>query len=408
MHALAPSLQQLSRKILCTCCIDERLSCRSTALHCRSAPRADAARHDNAAAIASRAGALRARRRRATAREADRNGAGAADEPVDRRARAPRGRPQLQRHLPDLRGPGRPARLGRRAAPGGRALREQELAPPEGEGGTREAIRRERREPAPDDQPVRAGSRKDRRRRKAADAWTADDALDAEHAVHGRGAARFLSVRDFASHAEVIAAVRAVPRCELWCSDLGQDASVLADGAPWLRGPLPHRVALVFGTESTGVSNELLAACDRRVYVPQHGFADSLNVGVAAALATSHVLKLVGGGGDLVEATDWVPDAPDELRRKWAGVLCRDEAQLAAVRAAAGEVAVLDDLRRAPEFRGHTGRPTKLTRRAEFRKRRALEGSSGSSSTFLNYVCLILRTHSRVAIFSTFPPGGWS
>ena len=96
----------------------------------------------------------------------------------------------------------------------------------------------------PDDQPVRAGSRKDRRRRKAADAWTADDALDAEHAVHGRGAARFLSVRDFASHAEVIAAVRAVPRCELWCSDLGQDASVLADGAPWLRGPLPHRVAL--------------------------------------------------------------------------------------------------------------------------------------------------------------------
>ena len=54
-------------------------------------------------------------------------------------------------------------------------------------------------------------------------------------------------------------------------------------------------------------------------------------------------------------------------------MLCRDEAQLAAVRAAGGEVAVLDDLRRAPEFRGHTGRPTKLTRRAEFRKRRALE-----------------------------------
>ena len=150
-----------------------------------------------------------------------------------------------------------------------------------------------------DDQPVRAGSRKDRRRRTAADAWTADDALDAEHAVHGRGAARFLSVRDFASHAEVIAAVRAVPRCELWCSDLGQDASVLADGAPWLREPLPHRVALVFGTESTGVSTELLAACDRRVYVPQHGFADSLNVGVAAALATSHaVWKSTSASGD--------------------------------------------------------------------------------------------------------------
>ena len=51
------------------------------------------------------------------------------------------------------------------------------------------------------------------------------------------------------------------------------------------------------------------------------------------------------------------------LRRQTvASVLPRSEAQ-----------ALLDDLRRAPEFRGHTGRPTKLTRRAEFRKRRALE-----------------------------------
>ena len=58
-------------------------------------------------------------------------------------------------------------------------------------------------------------------------------------------------------------------------------------------------MALVFGTESTGVSNELLAACDRRVYVPQHGFADSLNVGVAAALATSHaVWKSTSASGD--------------------------------------------------------------------------------------------------------------
>ena len=37
------------------------------------------------------------------------------------------------------------------------------------------------------------------------------------------------------------------------------------------------------------------------------------------------------------------------------------------------EVPLLDDLRRAPEFRGHTGRPTKTTRRSEFRRRRAEE-----------------------------------
>jgi tRNA G18 (ribose-2'-O)-methylase SpoU len=223
------------------------------------------------------------------------------------------------------------------------------------------------------DEPLQAGSRKDRRNQRAADTWAADDALDAEHAAHGRGAARFLSVRDFASAIELVEAVRAVPNCELWCSDLGQEASVLADDAPWVRAEvLPHRVALVFGTESTGVSNELLGACDRRVYVPQHGFADSLNVGVAAALATSHVLKLVGGGGDYLQTTDWMGEAPDVLRERWAGVLCRDAAQLEAVRSA-DEVPLLDDLRRAPEFRGHTGRPTKTTRRSEFRRRRAEE-----------------------------------
>ena len=66
---------------------------------------------------------------------------------------------------------------------------------------------------------------------------------------------------------------------------------------------------------------------------------------------------------------------PDVLRERWAGVLCRDAAQLEAVRSA-DEVPLLDDLRRAPEFRGHTGRPTKTTRRSEFRRRRAEEESS--------------------------------
>ena len=74
-------------------------------------------------------------------------------------------------------------------------------------------------------------------------------------------------------------------------------------------------MALVFGTESTGVSNELLAACDRRVYVPQHGFADSLNVGVAAALeATCGVGRLCfwspAGTGLQPETDRLVREAP--------------------------------------------------------------------------------------------------
>ena len=36
---------------------------------------------------------------------------------------------------------------------------------------------------------------------------------------------------------------------------------------------MPSKLALVIGTESTGVSRELLAAADRRVYLPMNGFA---------------------------------------------------------------------------------------------------------------------------------------
>ena len=45
------------------------------------------------------------------------------------------------------------------------------------------------------------------------------------------------------------------------------------------------RVALLLGTEGAGLSDAALAAADRRVRIPMPGTADSLNVGVAAAIA---------------------------------------------------------------------------------------------------------------------------
>ena len=46
-----------------------------------------------------------------------------------------------------------------------------------------------------------------------------------------------------------------------------------------------ERIAICFGTESTGVSTEMLEACDRRVYVPLDRFSDSLNMGVVGPLS---------------------------------------------------------------------------------------------------------------------------
>jgi tRNA G18 (ribose-2'-O)-methylase SpoU len=45
------------------------------------------------------------------------------------------------------------------------------------------------------------------------------------------------------------------------------------------------RVALLLGTEGAGLSDATMTAADRRVRIPMPGTADSLNVGVAAAIA---------------------------------------------------------------------------------------------------------------------------
>jgi len=57
------------------------------------------------------------------------------------------------------------------------------------------------------------------------------------------------------------------------------------------------RVALVFGSEHSGVSNAVLELCDGRYTIPMRGFSQSLNVSVAAALTLYSATR--GRAGDL-------------------------------------------------------------------------------------------------------------
>lgn len=50
------------------------------------------------------------------------------------------------------------------------------------------------------------------------------------------------------------------------------------------QNPLPWPAAWVFGHEGQGVSDALLARCDRRLRIPQPGGEESLNVAAAAAI----------------------------------------------------------------------------------------------------------------------------
>ena len=148
------------------------------------------------------------------------------------------------------------------------------VAPPQGDARYESANMQKRRETlelaqkvataetnrsANDDAP-QPESRRQRRRAKrtqAADGlWDADAKLDQKHAAFGKNSARFLSVREFKSSELCMEALREEGRT-VWATDLGQGAKVLAPGAAWLGetpGSLPEKLALVIGTESTGVS----------------------------------------------------------------------------------------------------------------------------------------------------------
>jgi len=49
--------------------------------------------------------------------------------------------------------------------------------------------------------------------------------------------------------------------------------------------PAPDRLALLFGTEGAGLSDQALACCDLRVRIPMAGGVDSLNAAASAAVA---------------------------------------------------------------------------------------------------------------------------
>ncbi len=62
------------------------------------------------------------------------------------------------------------------------------------------------------------------------------------------------------------------------------------DAEPLLSAGRNLRCALVLGNEADGLSAETLSCCNRRVTIPMHQRADSLNVSVAAGIFLHHFL----------------------------------------------------------------------------------------------------------------------
>ena len=102
------------------------------------------------------------------------------------------------------------------------------------------------------------------------------------HHLFAQNATEWLTIREFKSTSDCIHALRE-GNYNIWVTDLSQEAVPISSTT--LPKSIQHnKIAVVFGTEAVGASNELLQAADLRIYLPLYGFADSLNLSVATAL----------------------------------------------------------------------------------------------------------------------------
>jgi tRNA (guanosine-2'-O-)-methyltransferase len=71
-------------------------------------------------------------------------------------------------------------------------------------------------------------------------------------------------------------------------------ATTMREGAITLDElPIDNPIAMCFGTELNGLSEEAHELADYMVYIPMHGFIQSFNVSVASALSISHLLQKI-------------------------------------------------------------------------------------------------------------------
>ena len=121
------------------------------------------------------------------------------------------------------------------------------------------------------------------------------------HHIFAQKAAEWLSIREFDNTTACLEALKQDNR-EIWATDLSQKAVCLTKEGLFdkTNSPsssendsiIPQRLAIVFGTEAVGCSTEMLSSAHRRVYLPLHGFADSLNLSVATALCLLQLFHL--------------------------------------------------------------------------------------------------------------------
>ncbi|MEH0158324.1 RNA methyltransferase [Limibacter armeniacum] len=75
--------------------------------------------------------------------------------------------------------------------------------------------------------------------------------------------------------------------------------------------PLDDKVALMFGTESTGLTDYALSEADYKIRIPMYGFSESFNISVSAAVSLNHLMTKLHNSQDI----KWQL-SPEEYKRQ--------------------------------------------------------------------------------------------
>lgn len=101
------------------------------------------------------------------------------------------------------------------------------------------------------------------------------------------GAQKWLTLQDHPTPGDMCRSLRQ-QGYTLAATDLSEGS---VDLSSFLKGDL-DKVALIFGNEEVGISDETRKLADARVAVPMRGFADSLNLSVSTGVVLAHLASL--------------------------------------------------------------------------------------------------------------------
>ena len=136
----------------------------------------------------------------------------------------------------------------------------------------------------------------------------------ARHVKFGKkssaSAAGWLTIHQFDNIEKCVAVLKSQDR-EIYATHLGEKATSLYDL------DLIKPVALVFGNEQSGVSEECLQFCDGNFVIPQVGMIRSLNISVACAVSLYEAFRQRNAAG-CYDGNSRMPEVQRAtLREKW-------------------------------------------------------------------------------------------